>query len=694
MNREDDASRKRKQRAEERAIVIPHPQNLERRESLEVDTLQWLSYYLHTAFADPFTQDQEEMIASTEAVMQDGSRQAIAAPRGDGKTTIVKGVIVKAICTGLLDFIVGIGATGRQTEEAILEGVKYEFEVNDRLAADYPEICFPVRAMEGSPRRATMQTHLDADGVHRRTDFQWAGDGVVFPTVINLEWMNKSNAKQIEIVEKIDGKDVSRKVWASRASDICFRTRGLDAAILGLIYHNRRPKFVLVDDPDTEESASSPVQTEKRCKTLRRSIAHLGGKRRMGVVLLTTIRALDSVSDIFTDPKREPSYNGRRYRALKTWPEREELWDEYVAIRRTYEPMVEGARDKAHKDAVSFYVKNRVDMERQAEVSNPYRFDIENGQLSALQRCFDIIADDGREAFETECQNNPPTEEKQEEAGITDLMVRSRVNGRMKCVCSAESIGLTIGIDVGKYACFYSTVAWMPQGYGEVIDYDRIEVHNPNEIGIEKAITTALLGFRDNLIAEPYVNQDGEPVTPRMVFIDAQYQTDAVHAFCKASGTPYYPTHGYGTGHPGMKAFHVPSAGTGVVVGDHLYSKIDAGIRQFHIDADHWKAWVHSRFMIDVGKPASLSLYGADPRVHTLYSAHLTSETQVDEFIRGKGVKRSWKKTNRNNHWFDSTSLASAAGSLLGVSVVPKPVSVNTAAARRPRARVTGGWQR
>lgn len=672
LNREDDASRKAKKRAEERAIVIPPPQDIVRRESLESDPEAWLRHYMHEAFCDPFTDDQGEIIDYVHGVMHEGGYQAIAAPRGDGKTTLVKGLIVKAICTGAMKFLVAIGATARQAEETILAGVKYEFESNDRLLADYPEICAPIRALDGSPKRSLMQTHIDADGEHRRTNFQWAGDGVVFPTVENLEWLDKS-----------------------RASGTCFRTRGADAAIRGLLFRNQRPDFVLIDDPDTDESAGSVVQTEKRTKVIRRGISQLGtGRRKIGVVMLTTISALDSVSDLFTDPKREPAWNGKRFKALKEWPEREDLWDTYTTMRRTYDPMIEGAKDKAQTEATAFYAAHRAEMDLGAVVSNPYRFDPSRGQLSALQRCFDTIADDGRDAFETECQNSPPTEEKQEDAGITDLMVRSRVNGRMKCVCSVEAIGLTIGIDVGKYACFYSTVAWMPQGYGEVIDYDRIEVHNPNEIGIEKAITTALLGFRDNLTAEPYVNQDGEPVTPRMVFIDAQYQTDAVHAFCKASGPPYYPTHGYGTGHPGMKAFHVPSAGTGVVVGDHLYSKIDSGIRQFHIDADHWKAWVHSRFMIDVGKPASLSLYGADPREHTLYSAHLTSETQVDEFIRGKGVKRSWKKTNRNNHWFDSTSLASAAGSLLGVSVVPKPVSVNTAAARRPRARVTGGWQR
>jgi hypothetical protein len=48
---------------------------------------------------------------------------------------------------------------------------------------------------------------------------------------------------------------------------------------------------------------------------------------------------------------------------------------------------------------------------------------------------------------ESEGRIAAPIEEKQEEAGITDTMIRSRVNGRMKCVCSVESLGLTIGID-------------------------------------------------------------------------------------------------------------------------------------------------------------------------------------------------------------------------------------------------------
>jgi len=671
--RERDNIRKAAESAKTRAIDIPPPVDMARRESLEDDTPAWMRHYMPEAFADPFTEDQDEIIAAVDDVILNGGYKAIAAPRGDGKTTLVKGLIVKAICTGAIRFPVGIGATARQTEETILAGVKDEFESNDQLMADYPEICAPIRALEGSAKRAAMQTHMDKDGEQRRTKFQWAGDGVVFPTVENLSWIDES-----------------------RASGLAFRTRGADAAIRGLLFRNRRPDFVLIDDPDTDESATSPLQTAKRCKVIRRGISQLGtGRRKIGVVMLTTISAIDSVSDIFTDPKREPAWNGKRYKALKTWPIREDMWEDYITIRRTYEPTEDGAKDRAQAAATKFYGDNRAQMDDGSAVSNPYRFDPSRGQLSALQRCFDTIADDGREAFETECQNSPPIEEKQEESGITDLMVRSRLNARIKGMASRDSLGITIGIDVGKYACYYTTISWRPQAMGDVIDYGVIEVHNPNEIGIEKAITTALLSFRDDLTANPYVNEDGEPIAPRIAFIDAQYQTDAVLSMCKASGTPYYPSHGYGTGHPGMKAFRVPPTGAGIVIGDHLYSKIDIkhATREFHIDADHWKTWVHSRFMIDVGKPSSLALYGSDAKIHTVYSSHIVSETQVDEFIRGKGVKRSWKKISRANHMFDSTSLACAAGSLIGINVVPQTVSTNVARHKRPKARVTGGWQ-
>jgi phage terminase large subunit GpA-like protein len=129
-------------------------------------------------------------------------------------------------------------------------------------------------------------------------------------------------------------------------------------------------------------------------------------------------------------------------------------------------------------------------------------------------------------------------------------------------------------------------------------------------------------------------------------------------------------------------AYRAPEAnGKKVLVGSHWHmSFLEAkGVWLVGLDADYWKRWVHDRFMTSLvnedGTPyrGSLGLFGADDRKHLSYAKHLTAETEVEEFVKGKGLKRLWKKTNRNNHWFDATYMACAAASMNGVELLTRP---------------------
>ena len=66
------------------------------------------------------------------------------------------------------------------------------------------------------------------------------------------------------------------------------------------------------------------------------------------------------------------------------------------------------------RKAFAYYRDNREAMDEGAELANPYNFidtllpDGTPTHLSALQKCYDFIADKGLEAFLTEYQNDPP----------------------------------------------------------------------------------------------------------------------------------------------------------------------------------------------------------------------------------------------------------------------------------------------
>ena len=86
------------------------------------------------------------------------------------------------------------------------------------------------------------------------------------------------------------------------------------------------------------------------------------------------------------------------------------------------------------------------------------------------------------------------------------------------------------------------------------------------------------------------------------------------------------------------------------------------GVMLVHMNADHWKSELHQRLMMPVGEPLAVSLYqSASASEHSDFSKHLTAEKQVEKYIEGRGEQVVWERTDRNNHWLDSTYSALCA---------------------------------
>lgn len=651
----------RAKRAASLDIVIPPPESKKRRAKYEkAKPAEWLRFYLADSFTRPFCDDHLEIIADVDRVMREGGQLAIAAYRGMGKTTLIKGLIVRAICMGLIQFPVAIGASARHAEESILDNAKNEFERNDRLAADYPEICAPIRELAGSVQRARAQTYIGEDGERYRTDFQWSGDGVVFPAV-----------------------------EGSKASGIPFRTRGADAAIRGLNFRNRRPDFVLIDDPDTEESAVSEGQTGKRARYIKRGVGQLGGdSRKLGVVMLCTIMAQGCLADQFTDPTKEPAWRGKRLKFLRSLPARDDLWDEYVRMRREH-----AGDDPEGKKATAFYKKHRKAMDAGAEVANPHAFD-KRVQLSAVQAFYDTVADWGIEAAMAELQNDPPDEADDAiESTVNPKMIAGSLNGCARGYLPEWAEVVTLGVDVGKSLLHHVAIAWGKGATGAVIDYGVTDVLQPDVVGVEVAIERALRSLRDSLAGAPYENDKG-PVPLSLALVDVGFSDETVFAFCKSNGAPWVGAKGFGQSE-GQSPFVAKKPTKKIVPGEYWYRDVWAKKGTVYgFNADYWKSWVHNRFVMsdhdDAGNivPGTLTLWGDQPGDHESYANHLCRE-RLETVVNKDGIPKSrWKRLERDQHWFDATVMASVAGSAVGArlhNVVRRP---------RQKRRVTGGWQR
>lgn len=663
--RQSDADRKRRGREAEREVRIADPEDLKRRTRLEADVLKWLKWYLPHVFFDPFQEHNKEMVAAIIKATRHGGDQALAAPRGEGKTTICEGCLIYCVLKGILFFPVLFSATGSDAEES-LTTIRAHLEESDRLAADYPEVCGPIRALQSTPQRA--KTML-VTGTNQQTgqpfymapcSFHWTGRKVIFP-----------------------------KVPGSRCAGAIIATRGLDAAVRGLKVGIHRPDLAVIDDPDTEETARSEDQREKLERRIDRTIAGLAGRgRRLARVMLTTLQNVVCASARYTDPQIKGSWKGKRIRFIVKFPERTDLWDEYVTTRRDAGEDDEFAR-KAHR----FYLANRKKMDRGAKVTNPNSFDgrtLPDGsqmQVSALQRYYDFVADNGEEAALCELQNDPPEESGPIESGITARRIQRQLSGHGRRIVPPGCTLVTQGIDVRKIALHYVVRAWRPDATGFTIHYDVQEVRGTvrgSDEGVEHAIFRALEERRQSMFDDPYTMEDGTPVPIGGTLVDAGWQTDTIYAFCRAAGKGWWPAMGFGKSNGCVRVqFNMPSkdsperkSGENWFLSYRRKPKVWLACA----NADHWKGWEHARWLTDPGKPGAMRLWGNsgdgsrltdDEKRHFSYAKHLTAEIEVEEVIKGI-LRRHWKQVRDTNHWLDASYLSDVAANMLGISLMAR----------------------
>ena len=124
-----DALRKRKLRASLKDVKIRDPADVQRRLANSADIYAFLSCYFPDVFWGDWTEQRREMVAAILNAARYGGDQAIAAPRGEGKTSIVQCVTIYCVMHGILSFPLIAAATGPNAEQ-ILANIGYQLERN------------------------------------------------------------------------------------------------------------------------------------------------------------------------------------------------------------------------------------------------------------------------------------------------------------------------------------------------------------------------------------------------------------------------------------------------------------------------------------------------------------------------------------------------------------------------------------
>jgi hypothetical protein len=679
-----DRARKQVANASRREVVIQPCEDPERRARLEADTEAWLLWYFPATFWHPFTEVGREMVHAIEHTLRFGTDQCIAGPRGEGKSSLAERVVLKNVLTSVLHFGLLFGANSDKAGER-LKNIKAELEENDRLAADYPEVCGPIRALEGLHNRANGQTvsgtinwNAEQNGqsfAGVRTKMRWAGEVIRLPTVPG-----------------------------SRASGAMIGCYGLDTPVRGTNIKGNRPTHALIDDADTEETTNNPDQADKLEKRIDRAIAGLAPQgKTIGRVMLCTISSKIAVAWKFSDPEQKPSWHGKRYKLISKWPESESLWEEYTTL---YSMDLRNG-DQFARRAHAFHLEHRAEMELGSEVTNPYRFvqtilsDGSQLEVSTLQFCYNQIARTSKESFDVEYQSEVTEEDLDNEAFITSAHIQKRVSGLPKYVVPDGCTVVTQGIDLGKQRHNCVVRAWKPDGTGYTIDYDTVTTTGTvtdSEQGLDEAIVRALRERKDFVDSEPYRTADGRAVPVDLTLVDAHWRSDAVIQFCRQSGPHWMASMGLGSNSSCVgKTYTQPIRVTqDKRPGHHWYrSHKGRGIWVIMLDANYWILWEHDHWMRDLQSPGALWLFGVGPNEeeirrgrlsfdqynHKTYAMHITAQRQLAELRAGK-VVFVWKEIRHEDHFLDASKLASVAADMKGVNLTG---AIGRASGSKPR---------
>jgi len=633
---------------------IPSVVDPARRERCRYNLREFLKTYFPQKFDKPWSADHEVVIQKIQAAVLTGGLFALAMPRSTGKTTICERAAIWAISYGLRRFVALIGAT----EEAAcgnLEEIKMEYECNELLFQDFPEIAFPVRKIDGIANRCNGQTCC---GI--RTRITWTDGEIVLPTVT--------------------GSVASGSVIQVRG--ITGRLRGMKAAVA--TGESLRPDFVLIDDPQTDESAASPEQNRKRLRILSGAILGLSGPgiRIAGVMPCTVIRPGDMADEIL-DRAKHPEWNGERRKLLTSFPKNMDLWNQYAEI------WAESLRNDGSIEAATvFYLAHREAMDEGGAVSWPERF--EPGEASGLQYAMDLFIRD-RDTFFSEYQNEPIADDTGEQEKITIQNVWARMNHRRRGDVPVEAEHLTMFVDVQGKILYWMVAAFADDFTGWIVDYGAfpdqrrryfsLKDAQPTfsqlypSAGREGAIYSALADLTGDILARKWTREDGSEMYVERCVIDSAWgeSTKTVYRFCKES--PFarilIPSKGRGIT-AAQKPFSEYRRETGVKLGFNwriFKVRGQVSARLFEYDTNYWKSFFRARLFTTAGDPGCLTIFGSDAETHRLLAEHWTSEVSTPTQGNGRRVD-VWKLVpGRENHWLDAVVGCMAAASTLGVDL-------------------------
>lgn len=372
-----DAERKRKSLLRQGYNSIPRrdPADPARRRRLERDPEEWLRFYFPNVFTLPFADGHRAIIRAVLESNASGKNMVVAAPRGEGKTNILRYMSIFLVVTRRARFVVVGGWQIRAASEAF--STWCIALTSERLVADYPEYCAPFAE----------STHAS-----RLPRLHWRdASGTVAPETTGAAI--KSARMQIVFPDGLG---------AMAAGSLQGDIKGLNITTSG--GESLRPDKLLLDDPQDTDRADDPLFVAEVLHRIDTQWLCLAGpETRISMMVACTVFAPNDVGESLG--KRKDSVFVRIPR-VTSWPRgfdkpdstARALWDKWFDLY---------CDEKTRAESIRLYRRSRREMTDGFTVSWRHRFDRAKGDPDALFAAMVDYYTKGRDAFFSEYQNQP-----------------------------------------------------------------------------------------------------------------------------------------------------------------------------------------------------------------------------------------------------------------------------------------------
>jgi predicted phage terminase large subunit-like protein len=305
--------------------------------------LSFAHIYLGAVFHQKVSLMQDELFWSCDiATRRRNQRIAVAAPRGHAKSSVVS--LAYVLWSALYNkepFILLVSATRTQAVDQ-LRNIKRELQSNELLIRDFPDLCYPPGA-KSHPK-------------------PWRDEHITLRNGVTI------------------------------------KAFGANQSIRGIRQGPHRPSLIVVDDLEDQEHVASTEQRRKLRSWFERTLLKTGDGRT-NVIVVGTILHYDALLAHLTEPRdedRTPGWEGKRHKAVLRFADREDLWQEWEAIRTGRQPYGKGSLEER---AARFLDENRKAMLKGTKVLWPER--------ESYERLMEMRLIEGRASFQAEKQNEP-----------------------------------------------------------------------------------------------------------------------------------------------------------------------------------------------------------------------------------------------------------------------------------------------